>query len=429
VLAARPTLLLVGIALAGCKAVPSETPDAAPSPQATAEPALLANLPLAPTTNAPELDAGHAPEPLRGDVALPADVPRETSLREGGVREGVRDPKGPLGYTLQSILRTGEGPPPPRAPEVNVAAIDSVRRRSEARMQIAISQGRARFILQAGAFVLPAGTELRSRSDRYGHLLLLPGEDVYRVVEPGSMRALIGERRLDVAPLSPADVAAGGDGGRRLNMRTRRVDVSTRAAKATLEIATVHDAGDGGPLVCRFLLDLINAPPSATPCAADEVPLHAELRWTTQGSLAFDVTSLARAADLAPQDMAAPPPNLSFTAAAPPLPPAELLVPRAELTAFRTAPIDLPAPASDPARPPPEAGLALVNGTDELRVVWIDGVPAAWVGAGERLLLPGLLRGRYAVQWRTVLGDAWDPGAIVACPGTSEAGSARSAGP
>jgi len=427
----RSATLAACVALAACKTtVPAEAPDAAPSPQATAEPALLANPPLASTTSGSELDAGHTPEPLRGDQGLPADVPREPSAREGGAREGARDPRGPLGYLLQATMRAGEGPPAPRAPEVNVGAIEAAKRRSEARMSIALSQGRARFLLQSGAFVLPVGTELRSRSDRYGHLLLWPGEDVYRVVEPGSLRALLGERRLDVAPLSPADVTPRGESARRLNLRTRRVEVSTRAAKAVLEIATVRDAGDGGQLVCRFLLDLMSAPPSIAVCASDEVPLHAELRWTTQGSLSFDATAIDRAADLAPQDMATPPAGLSFSAAAPPTSPAEVLVQRAELAAFRTVAVDVPTAVSGAAgRSPPEGGLALSNTTDELRMLWVDAVPVAWVGPGERLLLPGLVRGRYAAQWRTVLGDAWDPGGLVTCPGISEAGAARVPGP
>jgi hypothetical protein len=332
-----------------------------------------------------------------------------------------------MGYTLQAVLRTGEGPAAPKAPEVNVAVVEAARRRTEAKMAIAISSGRARFTVTGSGFVLPQGTELRSRSDRYGHLLLWPGENAYRVAEAGSLRALLGERRLDVAPISPADLAGGGETGRRLNLATRRIDVSTRAARATFEVATVRDAGDGGSLVCRFLLDLMNAPPSTPACTTDDVPLHAELHWTTQGSLTFDVTSLARTTDLALQDMAAPPPALTFSGAPPPTSPAELLVQRGDLASFRTGPIDVPpAMTRDATRPPPEAGLLLLNATDELRMAWIDGVPVAWVGPGARLLVPGLTRGRYAVQWRTVLGDAWEPALTVFAPGVSEVGGTRS---
>ena len=103
----------------------------------------------------------------------------------------------------------------------------------------------------AGGFLLPQGTELRARVDRYGHVLIMPAEDAYRVAEPGALRALLSERRLDVAPVSPVDVVSGGEGQRRLNLRTRRVDLATRAAKATLELSAFRDAGDGGALVCR----------------------------------------------------------------------------------------------------------------------------------------------------------------------------------
>ncbi len=420
--------LSVVIALTACRGASVEPPDAAPSPQATAEPAPFANPPVAPTAAAADVEAGPAPEPLRSDRGLLPDTPREASARDGGTKEGVRDPRGPNGYTLQVILRTGEGPPAPKAPEVNVAVIEGARRRTEAKLAIAISPGRARFTVTGSGFVLPQGTELRSRSDRYGHLLLWPGENSYRVAEPGSLRALLGERRLDVAPISPADLGGGGEGGRRLNLSTRRIDVSTRAAKATFEVTTLRDAGDGGCLVYRFLLDLMNAPPSTPACTTDDVPLHAELHWTTQGSLAFDVTSITRTNDLAVQDMAAPPPSLIFSGAPPPTSPAELLVQRGDLGSFRTGPIDVPLAATrDATRPPPEAGLLLLNSTDELRLAWIDGVPAAWVGPGARLLLPWLARGRYALQWRTALGDAWEPAVTAFAPGVSEVGGTRSA--
>ena len=72
----------------------------------------------------------------------------------------------------------------------------------------------------------------------------------------------------------------------------------------------------------------------------------------------------------------------------------------------------------------PDAGLTLVNSSDELRVAWVDGVPVAWVAPGGRQGLGSLLRGRYTVQWRTFLGDTWDPPATVAVPGVSEVGAA-----
>jgi hypothetical protein len=305
---------------------------------------------------------------------------------------------------------------------VNTVAIESARRKTEAHMAVAITQTRARFVV-SGGFVLPQGTELRARVDRYGHVVLWPGEDTYRILEPGALRAFLGVRRLDVAPVSPAWVSPAGEGARRLGYRTRRVDISTRAAKASMEIASVREAGEGGALVCRALLDLMSAPPSAAPCAIDEVPLRAEIRWMTRGGLSFEVTSMARRTDFPLQELAAPPASATFVSGPPPTPASETLVPRAELASFRTAPIDVAASGGHGARAPaPESGLLLRNTSDELRVVWLDGVAVAWVAPGAEESVTTLVRGHYALQWRTFLGDAWNAPETAAVPGVSEAG-------
>jgi hypothetical protein len=306
---------------------------------------------------------------------------------------------------------------------VNAAAIEAARRKLEARIAIDASQTRARFVLTSG-FVLPQGTELRARADRYGHVLLVPGEESYRLAEPGALRALLGERRLDVVPLAPAEVTTVGEGTRRLNVRTRRVELATRAAKATIELGAFRDAGEGGALVCRFLLDMMSAPLSTAACVTDEIPLHAELRWTTQGVLSFDVVSVGRRLDLPAQALAAPPAGASFVATPVPSSWGEPLLGRGELASFRNTPLDLPPPqARDAQALPPDAGLVLVNTSDELRLAWLDGVPVAWVAPGGRVPLPSLLRGRYVLQWRTFLGDAWEPPETVTVPGLTELGA------
>jgi hypothetical protein len=174
-----------------------------------------------------------------------------------------------------------------------------------------------------------------------------------------------------------------------------------------------------------MLLDLMSASPSASACSVDEIPLHAELRWTTRGALTFDVTSLARRVDLPAQNLATPPAASALAQGPPPHEPAALFVQRAELVAFRNAPVDVPLPLRDTGAPPPDSGLVLVNSSDELRVAWIDGVPVAWVGPGERINLTTLLRGRYALQWRTFLGDGWEGSDVVVAPGYVEVGGGR----
>jgi hypothetical protein len=424
---ASASVLALGIALAlcGCRGAPADPPDAAPSPQASAEPAPLANVGAAASaaaTTTSGADGSAPPEALRGDRELPADSPHEVS-RELVAKDVPKDPKELAGYELQVVLHMGEGPPSPKGPEVNGNAIDAARHKTEAHMVIDSSQTRARFVL-SGGFVLPAGTELRARSDRYGHVLLWPGEDTYRVAEPGAMRALLGERRLDVAPVSPVETSAAGEGARRLNVRTRRVELSTRAAKATFEIAAFRDAGDGGALVCRLLLDLMGGPPAASPCGNDEVPLHAELRWTTQGSLSFDVTAIARHTDFAVQDLAAPPSADAFVHGAPPVPQGDAMLGKADLAALRNGPVDVPvARAADAQAPLPDAGLLLSNATDGLKLAWLDGVPVAWVAPGGSVALTSLVRGRYTLQWRSFLGDAWEAPQTVVVPGRSDLGS------
>jgi hypothetical protein len=413
------------LSLAGCRGAPIDPPDAAPSPQASAEPAPLANVGAAASaaaTTTSGLDGSVPPEALRGDVELAADTPHEVA-RELTAKDVPHDPRELSGYELQVVLHSGEGPPATKGPEINTAAVDVARHKTEAHLLVQASQTRARLVVGSG-FVLPAGTELRARSDRYGHVVLFPAEDGYRIAEPGAIRALLGERRLDVAPVSPVETVGGGEGARRLNLRTRRVDMATRAAKATFEIAAFRDAGEGGALVCRLLLDLMGGPPAASPCATDEVPLHAELRWTTQGSLTFDVTAIAHRTDLLAQDLAAPPSSRGLARGAPPVPAGEVLLSRSDLAALRTGPVEVPLThGADAQAPLPDSGLVLVNATDELRLAWLDGVAVAWVAPAGSVTLPSLVHGRYVLQWRTFLGDGWEAPQPVVVPGHAEVGS------
>ncbi len=428
-IAAMAAIVAIAVALGACKGGTATTdpPDAAASPQASAEPAPLANIPTptvsgVPTTTNPE--AGPPPLPMRGDRELPVDVPREPTKEKEQARDTPKDPRDPKelsGWSLQAVLRQSDIAAAPKATEVSDRGVEAARKKTEPHLSIDISQTRMRITVASAGFVLPADTEIRARLDRYGHVLLLPQEATYRVVAPGALRALFGERRMDVAPLSPAEIVTGGDGPRRFNFRTRKVDVSTRAAKASFEIAQVKDAGEGGVLLCRALLDLMNAPPSTPLCGPDEIPVHADVRWTTKGAVAFDVQSLARRADLRVATMATPPASVAFVSS--PLPPlaSEVMLSRPELAALRTGPIDLPpAPATDAATPRAESGLVLVNTTDQLRFVWIDGAAALWLAPGAREELPSLQRGRYVVQWRTFLGDAFEPAQLMSVPGTSD---------
>jgi len=400
-------LLLV----AACNPSGEGTPDASASPQASAEPALLAAAPptVASATAVSLLpEGGPPPTPLRTDERLASD---------GLARERETN----VGWTLSAAFRPADVVVPPRAPEVNAAGIDAARKKTELRLAVDLGPSRMRVALAGTGFVLPAETEIRARSDRYGHVVVWPGGITYRTLAPGALRALLGERRFDVAPIGTADVSPSNEQGKRIAIRTRKAEVATRAAKATFEIGKQEGLGEGGILLCRLLLDLMNAPPQTSLCLYDELPMRVELRWTGHGSLAFEVTGILKKTDMPQTPLLVPPAGASFVASAPPGR-ADLQLTQQELAALRTGPIDVPPPAS-PGPPPPD-GLAATNQTLQLRMLYVDGVSAAWLMPGERLVLPGLVRGRYVVQWRTFFGDALEPPQTLVVPGSTGLGVA-----
>ncbi|MCL2722839.1 MAG: hypothetical protein FWD69_00225 [Polyangiaceae bacterium] len=382
----------------------SDAPDATASPQASAIPAPLANVTTPSSAAQPIVmpEGGPLPVPIRGDIPLAPD----TLARDAS-----------SGYTLSAVFRQSELVGPPRAPEVNAAGIDAARKKTELRLTIDLSMSRMRLSLLGQGFVLPPETEIRARSDRFGHVVVWPGGATYRPIGPGALRALFGERRLDVAPLTPADVSSKGQGGKRIGIRTHRVEVTTRAAHALFDVGRLPDLGEGGILLCRALLDLMNAPPSTQVCSLDELPVRVELRWTSQGSLAFDITGVQKKNDIATSALLVPPATSAFAAAPVSADGAQIVLSPQELAAFRTGPGDVPTAPGQTSE-----GLTIINATDELRIVTIDGITVAWAAPGARDVIVGLPHGRYNVQWRTFLGDALAPMALQIVPGTSQIG-------
>ena len=395
--------------MAGRGAVGGDPPDATASPQASAVPAPLVTGTLltgpldtqsGQQTTSPE-GGGLPPVPLRGDLPIgPDPLGRDMP-----------------GYSLTGVLHLSAPPTMPRGEGVLTSALDAARKKTEPRLQLDLSTTRLRMGILGSGFLLPEGTELRARPDRYGHLLLMPGLSAYRVLAPGAARAVFSERRLDVAPLGIVEVSRAGEGTKRLGYRTRRVVAQTRMGKATFELARLADAGEGGVLLCRFFVDLLAGFPGTTVCAADDVPLHVEIGWTRRGGgVVFDAVSVLRKLDLPAGVLAAPPQNATFDAA--PLEPAAFgwMVPPTELTSFHGG-------TDEKGR----SSLILANPSDSIRVVWLDGVPVAWLAGGARLELQGLPRGRYAFEMRSFLDDAGEPPRIVTLPSAVETG-ARDAG-
>lgn len=368
--------------------------DAQASPQAKAEPAPLTSV-VAAASGTNIADAGPPPSILRADHAIDADnlAPTLTS------------------FTLVASLRPLEPPIAVHGPEINAVNADAHRKAQDLALSIELAPSRMRLVFGPG-FIVPPGIELRARRDCYGFVLLDAKDDVYRVLAPGTLRALVGERRIDVSPLSTSEQTQGGEGTKRLGLRTRKVEIVTRAARATVELAKVPDLGEGGILLARLILDLISAPPQTSLASADEVPLHAELHWTTRGGIAFDVTSLAKRTDASSTNLLTPPVDATFRLAPLPSLSGELLLVPEDLETLHNGPFDIGIASA------PFAGtLNVFNGTDAPRAVWLDGVRVGWVAPETRLSIPSLQRGHYQLETRSFLDDAAEAPRTVTAPG------------
>ncbi len=398
-------VLLVG-AIAGCRAnaTAPEPPEKRESPQASAQPAQLSVAPTSSMGLGVGTESAARAAPLRSDEALTPD----STIREG------------VGYALAASFRLADLAGPPRAFEVSQPGLEAAKRATDLRLSMELSATRVRVVFQGRGWVVPADTELRARTDRLGFIVVWPGAAAYRPLAPGSLRALLGERRFDVAPITHATIEARGEGPKRAGIRTRRVDVKSQAALASVDVGKLEGAADGGILLSRMLLELINAPATTSVCGSDEVPLHAELRWADgRGSLAFDVTSVVRRTDLSSTGLLVPPSSASL--ALEPLPTIGLgtMLTSGELGALRSMGVDVPTTAGNASTD----ALVTVNATDELRLLFIDGVPAVWAAPGARGEIRGLHRGRYVMQWRTFLGDRVEPPTTLVVPGSTHVGS------
>lgn len=392
-------------------------PDASTSPNASIFPAPL-------VTEPPELaDAG--PNDA-GPVGIPADSAGRLMLPDAGppppeVLRGdtamTPEPLGPPrempGVTLEAVWRWRDVPAPPKAPEVSAEGIKDAQKLTALTWKVdLIEAGRMRVELTSRALPMPARTELRARLDRYGSVVIWPNLQGYRVIPPGALRTVFGERRVDVTPIALGTVRAQGE-GKRLRVPTRKVEITSPLGSLKLEIGKTADVGDGGPLFCRALVEIAGIDPKTPVCQSGEVPLSAVYAWQEGGGISLEVTEMSRRTDIASGDMLAPPPGLSFTPEGLPTAPDGIFLTRDELAAFRSAAIP-PSPDADPSAP--GEGFIAANQSDTLMYLLLDGVPVVAVPAYSDRYVIGPQRGRYVVQWRTFLGERVGPAQTVEIP-------------
>jgi hypothetical protein len=313
---------------------------------------------------------------------------------------------------LDAVFRWRDLPAPPRAPEVPAEAIREAQKLTALTLKIDLSDGgRMRAELTGASFPLAAHSELRARSDHYGNLLVWPNGGGYRVIPPGALRTVLGERRMDVTPLSLASPRPQGE-GRRLGLPVRKVEVASSVATLRLELGKVTESGEGGALLCRALVELAGVDPRTSACQSGEVPLWASFAWQEGGGITFEVSTIAKRSDLSAAGLLVPPSLLPLLPSGLPGVPRGIFLSRETLASLRSTPLPLPPPREGA----PGEGFVAVNHSDRLMYLFLDGIPVLWVPPGGDQLVVGPKGGRYVAEWRTFLGEKVLPSQWVELP-------------
>jgi hypothetical protein len=371
-----------------------------PSPNASILPAPLASeVPGGAKANgegAEHRDAGHTPE-----TALDTPLPEPHALREDQALPG-ETPHESSGFSLSARLRWLDAAAAPRVPEQNVDGVQRARDAGSFDVVIDLAGGRMRFAFASRAFTLPAGSELHARDDLYGHALLWPNRTTYTVLPPGALRSVLSQQRADLVPLVRPRFSALSNGSA-FSFVSERVELSTPTGKLELEQIRaptplpITAIWASGASLCQLLIELVGASPVSSACRADLVPVRAIYTWPNGQHFAFEVSRLTRRTDFNPSALSVPPAGAEFRPSElPPPPPAALLTDN-ELSEFRVRPAartDKPDPNA------PKSGLLLVNHSESLRYLSVDGAPVARLLPGTEQLLPSLRPGKYQVSAR-----------------------------
>lgn len=418
----RPAWLAL-LALASCTAdrppVEELPSDAGASPNASLQPAPRASEP--PPVDVDAGAAGRQPEGLAldsaGRLVIPdGGLPPPEPLRAEGPL-----PTDPLpanatatGVTLQVELRWADVPAPPKGATVSADGVRAGKERTTHKWSVDLSDaGRMRLELSSSAFLLPLRTELRSRLERWGHVLVWPNQTDYRVLPLGALRSLLGERRADVMPLGSGPSKAAGD-AKRLGTAVKKHEVKSPLGTLKLEVAKWTDAGEGASLWCRVLLELGGVDPKSPLCQSNELVLHAEYAWKVGGSIAIDVVNVVKRTDMPAGEFLLPPPGGGFNRSGLPGTAGNVFLTREEVAALRTGPTPALGPVKDPKAP--GEGFLAKNRADVPLYVLLDGVPVVDVPSGAERFVIGTTRSEYVVQWRSFLGEIVTPPVVVALP-------------
>ncbi len=397
--------------------------DRKPTPNATSQPSPNAAILPAPLSSASDL-ATATPAHSAGMIGIAADSagrliirepeppPPEPASPERALPADALTSKDGAGYTLEGAFRWADLPAPAQAPEVVAAALRDAASKTELKIAVDLgSIGRMRLSFESPAFPLPAHAEIRAHTSYYGHVLVWPNGSAYRVLAPGSLRAMFAERRADVSPLLRATVTPG-ESGSLLEHKTQKTNIETSLGTLSLEQTTVPGSGGGGPLFCRLLVELIGAEPTTEACRADRIPLAARYKWAAGGTISFSATTLSDRKDIPLGYLDVPPAGATFTPGELPPPSSGVFLDREDLARFRNRVVRVGAPSPHA----PGEGIIGKNDTTLLEYLLIDGVPVAWVRPNTQQYVIGPVAGRYSIGWRDFFGTKITRPSIVELP-------------
>lgn len=396
-----------------------------PSPNASILPAPLLSADPAPAVKA-DAGRGGIPADSAGRLIVPeAGPPEPTAFRDdAALPRDTLTIKDGTGVTLEAAFKWLDVPGPNATPELSNDALKKAREKTALRVSVDLAPiGRMRFAFASPSFPVPQNAELRAQSEHHGHVLVWPDGNAYRVLRAGTLRALLSEGRADALPLTQVKAERRGK-GQLLGLETSKLEIAAPMGDVSLESGNVPNLGRAGDLLCRLILDLVAVDPASKVCDDGLTPLKAELRWPKGGKLAFEVSAIARKAELPFGQLFIPPAGATFRSGELPPQAAGVLLTRDDLGAFHTKavttePADKAAPGED---------LLAVNKSDSIRYVLIDGVAVAWIRPQSEQLLIGPLPGRYSVSFRDFLGSAIEPPQVVALPARVTVGGPPDAG-
>lgn len=309
-----------------------------------------------------------------------------------------------VGLILDAEWRWADVTSGSNAPETSLEAMETLRNATRLRMRIELAvAGRMSITFVGNGYAWPDGTELRSRIDRLGHILVWPDAKRYRNVVAGSLRAMFADRRLDRGHLFVPKIVPQSAGSALGHAVSRQV-LSTPVGELQLEHAALPQAGEGATLLCRFLVELMGIDPDTRACVSDQVVLRANLTSAPGGKLQFVVNQVSKKQEIPLAFLQVPPDTAALDMTGAPIP-MSLSVPKTQLEALRQRAITAPAVTKDA----PSHGLVAINHTLSLRALLLDGLIVAWVPARAEVALPELKSGTYGVSWRDFFGTAVEP--------------------